>query len=98
MVGSTTGNRWLDQTTLLMLRAVALALCARLRELLWLREIFLIAQPPLLVQGGEFAFLNIFATLRNSIGLDTESPAHRTELFSTALVIDRPYRKACGND
>ena len=27
----------------------------RLRELLWLREIFLIAQPPLLIQGGEFA-------------------------------------------
>ena len=27
----------------------------RLRELMWLREIFLIAQPPLLIQGGEYA-------------------------------------------
>src|SRR5689334_2365812 len=27
----------------------------RLRELMWLREIFLIAQPPLLIQGGELA-------------------------------------------
>jgi len=32
-----------------MLRAVALALRPRLRGLMWLREIFLIAQPPLLL-------------------------------------------------
>ena len=30
----------------------------RLRELMWLREIFLIAQPPLLVQGGELTRIN----------------------------------------
>ena len=78
-----------------MLRAVALALRARLRELLWLREIFLIAQPPLLVQGGEFAFLNIFPTLGNSIwprpGIDCSSHRIITELFWTALVYDRPH-------
>src|SRR5689334_2357758 len=37
---------------LLMLRAGALALRARLRELMSLREIFLIAQIPLLIQGA----------------------------------------------
>jgi len=37
-----------------MLRAVALALRARLRELMSLREIFLIAQPPLLIQGVHY--------------------------------------------
>ena len=41
-----------------MLRAVALALRARLRELMSLRQIFLIAQPPLLIQGGESLLLN----------------------------------------
>jgi len=46
-----------------MLRAVALALRARLRELRWLREIFLIAQPPLLIQGGEFALSEIVLAL-----------------------------------
>ena len=35
-----------------MLRAVALALRARLRELRWLREIFLVAQPPSLSKKG----------------------------------------------
>src|SRR5690242_2880925 len=42
-----------------MLRAVALALRARLRELMSLREIFLIAQPPLLIQGGEAGELRL---------------------------------------
>jgi hypothetical protein len=37
----TTDNRWLEPTT-------------RLRALMLLREIFLIAQPLLLIQGGEF--------------------------------------------
>jgi hypothetical protein len=31
----------------------------RLREQLWLREVFLIAQPPLLVQGGELPVLSL---------------------------------------
>ena len=74
-----------------MLRAAAHALRARLRELLWLREIFLIAQPPLLVQGGEFAFLNISLRWTTASGQDAELPAHRTELFWTALVYDRPF-------
>ena len=47
-------NRWLNQP-LLMLRAGALAQRVRLRELRALREIYLIAQPPLLGQGGESA-------------------------------------------
>ena len=38
----------------------------RLRELMWLRESFLIAQPPLLIQGGEFALLAIVPALSNS--------------------------------
>jgi hypothetical protein len=46
-----------------MLHAVALALRARLRELMWLREIFLIAPPPLLIQGGEFTFSDRFGAL-----------------------------------
>jgi hypothetical protein len=29
-------------------------------KLMWLRDIFLIAQPPLLVQGGEYRFLAKF--------------------------------------
>jgi hypothetical protein len=45
---------------LLMLRAVALALRARLRELRSLREICLIAQPPLLIQGGEYRVPTVF--------------------------------------
>src|SRR5437867_3299393 len=38
----------------------------RLRELMWLREIFLIAQPPLLIEGGEFALSAIVPPLGNS--------------------------------
>jgi hypothetical protein len=46
---------------LLRLRAVALALRARLRKLRWLREVFLIAQPPLLNQGEEYSRPYLFA-------------------------------------
>src|SRR5437867_1606486 len=38
----------------------------RLRELRLLREIFLIAQPPLLIQGGEFGLPAIVPALGNS--------------------------------
>jgi hypothetical protein len=40
---------------LLLLRAIALALRARLRRLWRLRDIFLLAHPPLLGQGEEFS-------------------------------------------
>ena len=46
VVRSTTDNRWLDQPPV----------CA---SQLWLREVFLIAQPPLLVQGGELPVLSL---------------------------------------
>ena len=42
-----------------MLRAVALALRARLRELVRLREIFLIAQPPALAKEGNLLSLRL---------------------------------------
>jgi hypothetical protein len=38
-----------------MLRAIALALRARLRETRWLRNFLLIAQPPLLCEEGNIA-------------------------------------------
>ena len=45
-----------------MFRAVALTLRARLRQFRWLREIFLMTQPPLLavMQGGEYTLSSEF--------------------------------------
>ena len=57
VVRSNSNNRWLERTTLpcfALSGSHSLRSC-RLRELRWLREIFLVAQPPLLGQGGEYA-------------------------------------------
>ena len=75
-------NRWIGRTAFLMLRAVALALRARLRPLRKLRDIFLMAHPPRLDQG---LLPNYFRSHRRDLGGDLNHESKNRTGFQNPL-------------